>query len=75
MPRNGSGKYKKPPIETPKQRAIRKLGGVQKTANALGIKRSAIYQWDKIPLERVKQLSELTGISRARLRPDYFGRG
>ena len=61
-------------LETPKQAVLRKLGGVQKTANALGITRFAIYQWDKIPLERVKQLSELTGISRARLRPDYFGK-
>jgi len=42
----------------------------------LGIDRSATHYWqkrDKIPADRVAEVSKLTGIPRARLRPDLYG--
>jgi hypothetical protein len=47
-------------------------GGVPQLARLFGISDKAIYKWDVIPLNRVKQLSEITGISVFELRPDVF---
>jgi len=52
---------------------ISAAGGVPKLATALGISRHAIYQWDRIPIERVPAIVKITGISKAKLRPDIFG--
>ena len=38
----------------------------------LGISRSAVSQWQKVPLRYLKQVSELTGIPRRKLRPDLY---
>jgi DNA-binding transcriptional regulator YdaS (Cro superfamily) len=59
--------------DTPLQRAIKKAGGVKKLAEALECSPPAIYQWDKVPVERAIQIERLTGISRQELRPDIFG--
>lgn len=42
-------------------------------AALLGVARQAVYQWSKIPAERVADIERLTGIPRAELRPDIFG--
>lgn len=47
-----------------------KLGGNRGVAEALGIKPQAISQWKRIPLDRVRRVSELTGIPASELRPD-----
>jgi DNA-binding transcriptional regulator YdaS (Cro superfamily) len=52
--------------------AIDHFGNGNRLADALGINRQAIYQWEKIPLERVIRIEELTGIPREELRPDFF---
>ncbi len=38
----------------------------------LGVSRSAVSQWKKVPLRYLKQVSDLTGIPRRRLRPDLY---
>lgn len=58
-------------------KVIRALGGVTKTAAALGIKNpSAVSNWrmrDSIPYDKVLKVEQLTGISRHEMRPDIFG--
>ena len=38
----------------------------------LGVSRSAVSQWRRVPLRYLKQVSEFTGIPRRRLRPDLY---
>lgn len=52
--------------------AIRRSGGVPVLAERLGVRRQAIYQWDKVPAERVQTVSALSGIPPHELRPDIF---
>jgi DNA-binding transcriptional regulator YdaS (Cro superfamily) len=47
-----------------KQTAITLAGSQSKLARILGIERSAVHQWKKIPLLRIYQLKEL--------RPEWF---
>lgn len=42
-------------------------------AKQLGISVQAIYKWEVVPLNRVRAVSELTGIPPEKLRPDFFG--
>lgn len=61
------------PVET----VIVTLGGLTKTAAALGIGNpSVVANWrsrGRIPVERVLEIERVTGISRHDLRPDVFG--
>ena len=41
-------------------------------AAALGITPGAVSQWDRVPIERVADVSRITGIPREDLRPDIF---
>ena len=41
-------------------------------AAALGIRASAISQWDRVPAERVLDVERVTGIPRHDLRPDLY---
>ena len=52
--------------------AAEKVGGGAKLARKLGLTRQAIYQWDRIPPERVLQVEEITGVPRHQLRPDLY---
>ncbi len=54
-------------------KAIKAAGNASKLARELGITRSAIYQWHEIPLARVPDVERVTGVSRHKLRPDFFG--
>jgi DNA-binding transcriptional regulator YdaS (Cro superfamily) len=64
---------KRPIVET----VIERLGGLTKTAAALGIGNpSVIANWRKrgrVPVERVLDVSRATGLSPHTLRPDIFG--
>ncbi|PPQ16374.1 hypothetical protein CV770_26730 [Bradyrhizobium sp. AC87j1] len=55
------------------KRAARLSGGITALAGALKINRQAIYQWSRIPAERVIPVERISGISREELRPDLFG--
>ncbi|WFU26306.1 Cro/CI family transcriptional regulator [Bradyrhizobium sp. CB1717] len=57
------------------KKAARLSGGVTALAEALKINRQAIYQWSRIPAERVIPIERISGISREELRPDLFGPG
>jgi DNA-binding transcriptional regulator YdaS (Cro superfamily) len=64
-------------VETPVERVIEKLGGLTKTATALGIDNpSVIANWRtraRVPADKVLEVEAATGISRHELRADIFG--
>lgn len=43
-------------------------------ARDLGITTGAVWQWRRVPAERVIDVSRLTGIPREELRPDLYPR-
>jgi DNA-binding transcriptional regulator YdaS (Cro superfamily) len=52
--------------------AIKSVGGVQALASLLGLNRQSIYQWRRVPAERVVQVEKITGVLRNVLRPDLY---
>lgn len=54
------------------QKAAERVGGAAELARALGITRQALYQWDKVPADRVLDIERLTGVARHALRPDLY---
>jgi DNA-binding transcriptional regulator YdaS (Cro superfamily) len=44
-------------------------------AAGLGLNKSAVYQWKRVPASRVLDVERITGISRHDLRPDLYPRG
>lgn len=50
-----------------------RIGGICAMSLKLGLSRAAVSQWKQIPLNRVRDVERLTGVSRHRLRPDVFG--
>jgi len=52
--------------------------GLSEIARALGVTRSAVWQWNniakKVPAKRVLDLERLTGIPRHKWRPDIYGK-
>lgn len=53
--------------------AAQKVGGMAQLASQLGVARQAVYQWRRIPVDRVADVERITGIPRSELRPDIFG--
>jgi len=47
-------------------------GLLTRVAAAIGLTRSAVCQWQRIPAERVPEVSRITGIPRHLLRPDLY---
>lgn len=45
---------------------------IAKIADDLGITRGAIYQWDRIPAERIGDITRITGLAPHIQRPDLF---
>ena len=43
-----------------------------RVAEACGIERAAVYQWDKVPIERVHEVAEVIGMTPEQIRPDIF---
>ena len=55
------------------QQAASKIGGKSALSRKLGLTRQAITEWgDKIPRGWVRDIEEITGIHRSKLRPDLF---
>lgn len=42
-------------------------------AREIGVTPPAIFQWTRVPAERVLEIERLTGVSRHELRPDVYG--
>lgn len=70
MSRGMNAAFSRPHILT---YAAQKVGGMAQLAAKLGIARQAIYQWKRIPADRVVEVERATGIPRSELRPDLFG--
>ena len=43
-----------------------------KIARACGTHRSAIYQWKRVPAERVQLVADIMGLTPEQIRPDIF---
>lgn len=56
------------------KRAAVAVGGFPELASMLGVTRHALYQWDKVPSERVLAVEAASGVSRHDLRPDLYPR-
>ena len=54
--------------------AIRAAGGVSGLARQIGISQPSISSWVRVPAERVVSVEAVTGVDRAVLRPDLYGR-
>ena len=52
--------------------AVRDRMPLARLAREIGITRGAVAQWDRVPAERIGQVSKVTGIPVERLRPDLF---
>jgi DNA-binding transcriptional regulator YdaS (Cro superfamily) len=46
--------------------------GVVALSLKLGLSRSAVSQWDRVPAERVLDVERLTGVPREKIRPDLY---
>ena len=55
--------------------AVRDRMPLARLAREIGITRGAVAQWDKVPAERMFDVSRVTGISIEVLRPDLFQHG
>jgi DNA-binding transcriptional regulator YdaS (Cro superfamily) len=53
--------------------AIEAVGNAETLAGKLNITPQAVSQWKKVPLARVFQVERETGVSRHKLRSDFFG--
>jgi len=47
-------------------------GLASKLARELGISRAAVCAWQKVPIRHLREVSRISGISKAKLRPDIF---
>jgi len=52
--------------------AIARAGGPSAVGRALGITPQAVGQWQRIPAERVLEISRLSGVPPHDLRPDIY---
>lgn len=48
------------------------VGGVVALARRLGLSRGAVSAWSRVPERHLLAVERVTGISRARLRPELF---
>jgi len=61
---------KRPDRACAKIRATRGLS--VRVAEACGIERAAVYQWDQVPIQRVHQVADVIGMAVEDIRPDFF---
>lgn len=54
------------------QEILEAAGGQAKLARALKIGRSAVNQWEQVPIRRAREVAVLTGIPVWRIRPDIW---
>lgn len=55
--------------------AVRDRMPLARLAREIGITRGAVAQWEKVPAERMGDVSRVTGIPMDMLRPDLFQAG
>ena len=54
------------------RKAIDAAGGKQALANRLGIHVTSVMEWTRVPVGRVIQVEDVTGVKRELLRPDLY---
>ena len=54
------------------EHCVARVGSVTELARALGVRHPALYQWTRVPAERVADVERITGIPRHELRPDLY---
>lgn len=54
------------------EKAIEAAGSGGKLGRSLGISRAAVNEWDQVPAKRVREVSRITGVPLAELRPDLY---
>jgi hypothetical protein len=47
-------------------------GLASKLARELGISRAAVCAWQKVPIRHLREVARISGIPKAKLRPDIF---
>jgi TorA maturation chaperone TorD len=52
--------------------AIRAVGGVTELARRIGISQPSVWNWSRVPADRVVAVEAATGVARAVLRPDLY---
>ncbi len=52
--------------------AASRVGGVIRMSELMGLSRSAVALWRRVPAERALQVEALTGVPRWLLRPDVY---
>ena len=52
--------------------AVRNVMTLASLARHLNVTRGAVSQWDRVPAEKIKEVSEATGLAYKVLRPDLF---
>ena len=52
--------------------AVKDRMSLARLAREIGITRGAVAQWEKVPAERIGDVSRVTGIPFGVLRPDLF---
>jgi DNA-binding transcriptional regulator YdaS (Cro superfamily) len=67
-----TNKPNKPPRDEVLAGLLATPGRAQALADGLGISLQAVCQWRRVPVERVKRVSEITGATPHELRPDIF---
>ena len=53
-------------------KAAEKAGGVVKLASALGIRHPSFHSWERVPAERVLEISKFSGVPPHEIRPDIY---
>jgi DNA-binding transcriptional regulator YdaS (Cro superfamily) len=51
---------------------FRAYGNASRLAESLGISKQAVARWKAVPFRHLKTISDVTGISRRKLRPDLY---
>ncbi len=63
-------------MDDPAMRYIRETRGLAaKIAEAIGVKRQAIYQWKRVPPDRVNDVAAVIEKSPHFVRPDLYKKG
>lgn len=52
--------------------AIEAVGGPSRLADGIGLVPSAVTNWRRVPAERARAISDLSGVPLHRLRPDLW---
>lgn len=54
------------------RKVIQAAGNARKLADALGLKRQAVEQWNHVPAKRVLEVEKITKVPRHVQRPDLY---